>query len=535
MTAPASSTDRTSPTVAERAIGATPTFVAYRVKLGAKAVLGLRMAPALFAAGASETPLARRSSIERASDLAARHNANLPAGFEDALGHYLEDFAWLADPHPAVAALAPILPGIVPENRPGLWQVVDVDPQQFFQPVTTALPPPAVARVATALAEALSALHQRGCLHLDVCPDLIARDGGTARLCGLGFPLREWASPGKPGNFLARMETAPPEMADLSRRSLLGPWTDIFQASATLFWLATGAPPPDYRARAAMPEKGRPAIRAALAESGLAAEWPQLAEAIALGLALPRLDRPQTALAWIDPAWYRQGPPTPPPTGSPPSQSHPSQPTAPIAPPAEPSATLRIVAQDPARRTDRPTSRQRKTMAAVVGIMIVIGTTSLLASRFHTTGEGRNAPAASMPMPAARPASAPASVAPLSDPPAPAPTAASPFASLTGIYSNDAASAGVGGCEKPLEIEAPEAATSPFALTVIRQNGDTWQLAAEGKPGQFVLQRSIDLKGNPITPPGSKPRWIIARDGSKLTFTYAGTEFTEEYWLCTQQ
>lgn len=543
----------------DRAIGATPGFAAYRLIDGDARLTGLCLAPAAFSEGAVNAPYATRSSIERATDLAARSRAEMPVWLEDALGHYLEDFRWLAGTALADAAcLAPLVMGKAPADRPGRWHIMAVAADSLFQPVTAPLPPAQVGRVARVLAMALQGYHDRGCLHLDVCPDLMSDRAGSPRLCGLGLPLREWATGPVATNVLVRIETAPPELADISRRSKLGPWTDIFQASATLYWLATGTPPPDYRARAKLDGKGVPQISAALWECGLAKALPELAGAIAAGLALPRTERPQDVATWLQTEWCGSAEPASAPVPKPTPAPKPAPDPAPAAastpaasavtddapgaetsaavastagkthaPRAAPSARTAPVQVEPKRRGLIPAFW----LAALSGAVFYLG---------HTYYPWTTSPSAA---PVAEPSEVPAIIEdmaagpmqpePSALPPSPSPSASvpNPLAPLLGEYSDKQDA----GCKRPLRIALPRAGDEAFALEITRQNGDVWKLTEGNGPDAFVQDRIFDASGKLLRPPAKKPQWIIERSGNRLTLTYAGTQFKEEYLLCEAQ
>lgn len=514
----------------DRAVGTTPSFAAYRMFDGSVRLTGLCLAPAPFANGAVNAPYATRGSIERATDLAARSRADLPIWLEDSLGHYLEDFRWLADRTLADAAcLAPLAMGKAPADRSGRWHIVAVDSDSLFQPVAAPLAAAAVGRVAKALVLALRAFHERGCLHLDICPDLVSDRASSPRLCGLGLPLREWASGPVATNLLVRIETAPPELADVSRRSKLGPWTDIFQASATLYWLATGTPPPDYRARSRLDGKGVPQILAALWECGLARVLPELAGAIAAGLALPRGERPQDVAAWLQPEWCGSEEPASAPVPKPTPAPKPAPDPAPAAapPPAAPSARTAPVQVESKRRGLIPAFW----LAALSGAVFYLGqayypwTTSPSAA---PVAEPSEVPAIVEDM-----AAEPMQPEPSALPPVPSPSASAPdpLAPLLGEYSDKQDA----GCKRPLRIALPRPGDEGFVLQITRQNGDVWKLTQGNGPDAFVQDRIFDASGKLLQPPARKPRWIIERTGNRLTLTYAGTQFKEEYLLCEPQ
>ncbi|MBA4053067.1 MAG: hypothetical protein C0472_14555 [Erythrobacter sp.] len=152
-------------------------------------------------------------------------------------------------------------------------------------------------RVAADLAEGLGALHAAGECHLGILPELLRYDGTRTYLCGIGADLRallpasfSHADLGDPGFF-------PPELFDSSMQSKVGPWSDVYQMSATLYRLAIGHQPPSLMERMVDPAGTLARIRAEL-EGAPAVAGTGLAEAIAAGLNVSRANRPQDATAW---------------------------------------------------------------------------------------------------------------------------------------------------------------------------------------------------------------------------------------------
>ncbi|HEU4371975.1 MAG TPA: cache domain-containing protein, partial [Telluria sp.] len=98
------------------------------------------------------------------------------------------------------------------------------------------------------LLDGLAVVHAAGFLHRDVKPDniyvrkddgsLVLLDFGAARQsAGHAVALADVVTPGY----------APPEQYDNSAQ---GPWTDIYSLGATLYWMISGAKPPEAPARA---------------------------------------------------------------------------------------------------------------------------------------------------------------------------------------------------------------------------------------------------------------------------------------------
>ncbi len=154
--------------------------------------------------------------------------------------------------------------------------------------------------IGKALATSLGRLHERGVLHLDLHPETIGVDSGEVAPVGFGVDVRRELSRISTDNQrLARHGFSPPELWDGSGNSELGPWTDVYAASATLFTCLMGEPPPDFRQRMRSPGSHArlvAAMEARLASAGLSG--PGLVSAIANGLSPRRSNRPQTILDW---------------------------------------------------------------------------------------------------------------------------------------------------------------------------------------------------------------------------------------------
>jgi hypothetical protein len=152
-------------------------------------------------------------------------------------------------------------------------------------------------RVAADLAEGLGTFHDAGEYHLGVLPELLRDDGARTYLCGIGADLRSLL----PARFshadLGDPRFFPPELFDGSMASKVGPWSDVYQMSATLHDLALGHPPPGLIERIADPAGTLARIRAEL-DTAPALAGTGMAAAIAAGLNLSRANRPQDAAAW---------------------------------------------------------------------------------------------------------------------------------------------------------------------------------------------------------------------------------------------
>jgi hypothetical protein len=147
-----------------------------------------------------------------------------------------------------------------------------------------------VTRLLDSLLDALEALHKAGVVHGAVRPDqvLIAPDGHPV-LLGMASAGAELAGH-EPGPWSA------PEQAAMSRHDRINSATDLYMAALTVWFAATGVPPPPLSDRLAKPHEWDPAVALAQlpedeGDSGAALD--RLAGAINAALALLPAERPQ--------------------------------------------------------------------------------------------------------------------------------------------------------------------------------------------------------------------------------------------------
>ncbi len=139
------------------------------------------------------------------------------------------------------------------------------------------------------IATALSMIHAKGFLHRDVKPGNILRRDGNHRAILIDFGIAQTPNPGQRQSRALSANYAPPEQ--YKSASPLTPAADVYSLAATLYYLLSGTPPISAR------ERGRKRIPSL---SSLPIELtPGLEEAIALGMALNREDRPQNIHDWL--------------------------------------------------------------------------------------------------------------------------------------------------------------------------------------------------------------------------------------------
>lgn len=97
------------------------------------------------------------------------------------------------------------------------------------------------------LLDGLAVVHAAGFLHRDIKPDniYVRKDDGSLVLLDFGAARQAVEHAGALGDVVTP-GYAPPEQYDNGEQ---GPWTDIYSLGATLYWMITGAKPPDAPAR----------------------------------------------------------------------------------------------------------------------------------------------------------------------------------------------------------------------------------------------------------------------------------------------
>lgn len=154
--------------------------------------------------------------------------------------------------------------------------------------------------IAGALCEGLEHLHVAGIIHRDIKPEniLVDPEGGQPKL--IDFGAAKAAAPGAT-QLNTRIGTdhysAPEQLAGAGR---VGPWSDLYALSATLYEAISGLVPTDGAARQnAVLNGGRDPLADLSARRDLVAmHGAGLTGAIMSGLALRSADRPQSVDAW---------------------------------------------------------------------------------------------------------------------------------------------------------------------------------------------------------------------------------------------
>ena len=159
---------------------------------------------------------------------------------------------------------------------------------QFTQAVDENDPPLAedqqrLLLIAADLAEGLAVVHAHEQVHLGIFPATLRFGPTRTTVCGIGADLRETAPENHTFADLGDPRFSPPELFDKSLRAQVGPWSDIYQLSATFYCLAVGAPPPSFPERITDKAGTSERIRTALDESSHL-EGTGLGDAVAAGL-----------------------------------------------------------------------------------------------------------------------------------------------------------------------------------------------------------------------------------------------------------
>lgn len=107
-----------------------------------------------------------------------------------------------------------------------------------------ALPPPLVLAVASRLAEALDEMHSAGLRHLDIAPSTIVMGDRSLTLAYPSTDRRPFMLALKRQDGFVRPPYSPLEAHDGAQRLPLTAETDVYSASAVVWELVYGAPPP---------------------------------------------------------------------------------------------------------------------------------------------------------------------------------------------------------------------------------------------------------------------------------------------------
>ncbi len=197
-------------------------------------------------------------------------------------------------------------------RHPGVFRVLDVIPQNntAYQ-VMERVPglrldhaleqdafaePSEIAALATKLVTALAHIHANGLFHRDIAPDNIVITPGHdwhAVLIDFNAAKDIVQRVSRSNDGIVKPGYTPIEQTDTDGREPIGPWTDIYSASAVLYRCIAGAPPTDPAIRLLRPAKYTP-----LSKSH-ADKFPKaLLTAVDCGLEPRPDDRPQSAEEW---------------------------------------------------------------------------------------------------------------------------------------------------------------------------------------------------------------------------------------------
>jgi serine/threonine-protein kinase len=115
----------------------------------------------------------------------------------------------------------------------------------------TPLPAQDAARLAEALARAMSVAHRAGIVHRDLKPaNVLLGDDGGPKITDFGLARKlDAAGPTRTGAVVGTPSYMAPEQA-AGRVHDIGPWTDVYALGAVLYELLTGRPP--FRAESAL-------------------------------------------------------------------------------------------------------------------------------------------------------------------------------------------------------------------------------------------------------------------------------------------
>jgi serine/threonine protein kinase/TRAP-type mannitol/chloroaromatic compound transport system substrate-binding protein len=146
-------------------------------------------------------------------------------------------------------------------------------------------------RIASALLDAVEAVHDAGVLHRDIKPaNVIMRDGNEPILIDFGAARQSLGARSKTVHAIVTPGYSPKEQyaLDVDRQ---GPWTDIYALGATLYFLVTEQVPADAPSRdlddAAEMDMGR-----------LSSYRPRFLNAIQAAMSVRAEDRPQSVAEW---------------------------------------------------------------------------------------------------------------------------------------------------------------------------------------------------------------------------------------------
>lgn len=275
----------------ELAFSLTPSWVIRKGRMAGRPVIALEFLPALLSVEDDPDLVTVRpgTADPAAGDLDRSLSAHAHDDYGDLVAEkWDDDLSGLAQEFPAA-----LFRGWLSE--PGtIWVVLELDPDTVPASPAPPLPPADLTRRAFQIGDALEQLHGDDRLHLDVSPDWPDTELAGLSPLGPGGADYRWCADQRDDlRFLARAETTPPELLDISQKAGIGPWTDIYQASAVLFHLATGEPRPSW---AMSGKEARDLLDAQPQLEGHDA----VKSVIAAGLEPVIARRPATVAAWLE-------------------------------------------------------------------------------------------------------------------------------------------------------------------------------------------------------------------------------------------
>ena len=114
--------------------------------------------------------------------------------------------------------------------------------KQYYKALNGKIPQDALLNITTSMIYALNIVHKSGIIHRDISPDnIFVCEDGTIKLLDFGAAKEDMNGEMQTVSVVLKQGYAPIEQ--YSRKTEIGPWTDIYAFGATLYYLATGIRP----------------------------------------------------------------------------------------------------------------------------------------------------------------------------------------------------------------------------------------------------------------------------------------------------